>query len=167
MKIIKTIKFSNNNKAINAQSPGVVTPKSIETNKKIDALLHETTQILFRKKNFFPFDLFPDEVIITNEKIDIIYNHFFFTKDLITILYENIYDVNVHTTLFFASLDIKVTSLRDDVNPVTFMTINDAITARRLIMGLVLAKRQKIDIKQIPPAQLKDKMMEIGKAHQK
>ena len=160
MQGMKTIKFpTEEDRPIDS-----ISRQKATAHQEIDNLVQKNSEVLFRTANFFPFDLFPDQIIISRDKVDIIYYQFFLTKRYITVLIENIYDVNVNTSIFFSSLDIRSNSLVDDVEPISFLRSRDAKTARRIILGLVMAKKQKIDLSSLNTSELRKKMIEVGKA---
>jgi hypothetical protein len=181
---MKTIKFpTNKNESQNGTSPSVVqqvsgqtpfkkTPAKISppptqaaasTEKKINTLVKEAQEVIFRTKSVFPFDLFPDEIIVTRTKIDILYGVFFSSREVFPIMLESMHSVTVVNDLFFATVDFRVTGFNDYPTPVKFLPIKDAIKLKRIIMGLIMCKKQSIDVSQIPLNELRVKLEELGK----
>ncbi len=162
MQGMKTIKFPEKNE----RQVDSISLQKKTAHEKIDTLVQENAEILFRASNCFPFDFFPDQIIISREKVDIIYYSFFLTRRFVTVLIDGIYDVNVNTSIFFSSLDIRSNSLVDDVDPISFLKTKDAKIARRIILGLVMAKKQNIDVSVLNTNELKEKMIEVGKSRE-
>lgn len=95
-------------------------------------------------KAVFPFDLFPEEIIVDRFKIDVIKKDFFFTQNVITIPLSGTVTVNVYKSLFFSSVEIHDPSTGVKAK-VTTLTAHDAEQFRKLILGLVVGIRQGIN----------------------
>ncbi|HRN70543.1 MAG TPA: hypothetical protein PLS49_05145 [Candidatus Woesebacteria bacterium] len=121
-------------------------------------------RVLFKTKTIFPFDLFPDELIIDENKIDIISGLFFDSKDVFSIPISNISGVNSSFDLFFGQLRIEAWGLNKNPEPIRFLNKTDAAKARRIISGLILANKNEIDLKSIPEKVVRNKLERIGMA---
>jgi hypothetical protein len=120
----------------------------------------------------FPFDFFPDTIRIDENKIDIIYRNFYFVKHIVPILVEDIATVILSSGVFFASIHVQLNKPRPPERdpflsqPMNYFWKRDAIKVRRIILGLVVAKKEKIDLAKIPTVELIPKIEEIGKARE-
>lgn len=135
----------------------------VEQNK-LDKVLKASNRILFHAKSVFPFDLFPDEIIIDENKVDIIYGLFVATKEIFSIPHKSINSATSTTGLFFGSVKIEVTGYEGNPDPIKMLKNEDALKARRMINGLVTATRMNIDLSKLNIKELRDKVEEIGRA---
>jgi hypothetical protein len=138
-------------------------PKLIEE-KKLDDLVSKSRRILYRTKTVFPFDLFPDEIIIDENKVDIIVKPFFYTENIFPVLLKNIHGVTINSSLFFASLSFEVIGMENDPGEIRFLWSNDAYKIKRIVTGLTIAIKEGLDLSKIPAEELVTKVEEIGKS---
>ena len=52
-------------------------------------------EILLRLKSVFPFDFFPNEIIIHRSKIDIVYRQFFWDEQVVSLPIDQVKGVSV------------------------------------------------------------------------
>ncbi len=143
--------------------------KAAEENKKVQEeklnhLVARSNGNLLRIKAVFPFDFFPDELIVDRNKVDIINREFLKSATIRSVLHRDITDVIVQTSLFFAKVTIVARSFTDQVHEIHFLKRHEAIRARRLIQGLVAAVRQGIDLEPFSDQELTVKIEELGQA---
>jgi hypothetical protein len=145
--------------------------KSSESNKskrkakeKVEKLLDKTEKPLFQIKAVFPFQLFPDSVIIDRAKVTYALYLFFYSRRYFPILIENIRTVWVTTNLFFGALtvEIKGLELRDQQKTVEHLWKADAIKAHRIITGLIAIHEEKIDITSLSNQEVLEMTEKIG-----
>lgn len=153
----------------NPPQSGTIVPRSkVKGERKEVAKFEQTLKgshnILFRCKSVFPFDFFPDELIIDENKVDVRHGLFFMSTQTTSIPYKNIIKATSTTGLFFASLVIEMEVYIQQPDPINFLWIKDAIKARRIINGLISAHKQGIDLSKIDLEQAKDEVEEIGVA---
>lgn len=134
--------------------------------QELEKTVKGSQRILFKAKTLFPFDLFPDELIIDENKIDIVSGIFFFSKDIFSIPIDNISGVDSSYDLFFGQLRIEAWGLNKNPSPIRFLSKHDAEKARSIINGLVMANKNDIDLKSIPLSKTKIQLEEIGTARQ-
>lgn len=115
---------------------------------KLSDLLKRSQNILLRISSVFPFDLFPDKLIIDETKVSIIHWDFIGTEHIHSIFIEDITDVTLDTTLFFATL--RITESNNPRFPrkfaIKYLKKSEALCARRIIQGMLSAERKGIDI---------------------
>lgn len=114
--------------------------------KKFDSVVQGTNKVLLNVKAVFPFDFFPDRIIIDPNKVNVVRKSFFLTEKLHSISIKNITDVYVQTAPFFASLHIMDNAVADNVIIVKYLWKKDAEKARRVIQGLIEASKHEVDI---------------------
>lgn len=132
---------------------------------RLDSLVRGCRRMLFRVRAFFPFDLFPDEIIIDECKISVVFRQFFFSEDIHSINIEMIRDVDVETGPFFAKLQIVPDGYPSKPLVVRYLLKKDANRARSVIQGLMVAKRNNIDLGKVDDPDLVNKLEILGKTH--
>lgn len=142
---------------INSQDPS--------DNNDLDLLVNKTHNPLLTLRSMRILDLFPDKLIIDENKVSFIYKSAFGVKSIHSVLIENITYVEAHTSIFTGCLvvtdssnyrhpiELKIENLRKD----------SAIRARKLIQGLVHAKTLKIEFSQLSSFDLENNLEELGR----
>ncbi len=132
--------------------------------EKFEHTLKGSQHILYRCKSVFPFDFFPDEIIIDENKVDVKHGLFFLSTQTTSIPFEDIVKATTTTGLFFASLVIEMEAYIQQPEPVNYLWQKDAIKARRIINGLVSVKKQGVNLRKIDLINATDEVEEIGVA---
>jgi len=135
---------------------------SLGSDTGFDKLVKATNEKIYSCQSVFPFTLFPDIIKVDQYKIDIIYSIFFFSKSVFTILLKDVRTVKVDSGLFFATLNIEVIGYEKNPTPVRFLPKAAAFKLRDIIMGLVAAKRNKVDLATIDEKTLKADAQKVG-----
>lgn len=135
----------------------------IETDKKLDEVLARSQKIIYRTSAFFPFDLFPDELVVDAEKVDIINRQFFWTKQVHSVQLNNIAEVSVETSIFFATLRLVEKGVMDyQMSTIRFLKKKDAYKAKQVIQGLIVATKENINLTAFPTDDLRRRLEIIG-----
>lgn len=132
---------------------------------KFDTLVRGCKRVLLKISAFFPFDLFPDEIIVDECKVSIVFREFFFSEDIHSINIDMIRDVDVETGPFFAKLQIVPDGYPGHPLIVRYLKKKDANLARSVIQGLMVARRNDIDLSKINEPDLVSKLELLGKTH--
>jgi hypothetical protein len=127
-------------------------------------LLYRKSTVLFRCNALFPFDLFPNTLIIDYNKVDIIYRSFFRTSETMSIPIARINHVSVETVAFLSTLELDVKSFEHRPRPLSFLRTKDAHIAKDLIFGLMSAHANKIDLSKLSTVEIMDKLIGIGRS---
>lgn len=124
---------------------------------------------LLRAQSVFPFSIFPDTVIIDTTKISVAKKQLFATEYITTIPLKDLADVNVQTVLFLGSLILKYmpqASSPGMTEPVNIRIPNlrraDAIKAKNILKGALVAKAEEIDISKLSPEEIKNVLRKFG-----
>src|SRR3990167_5798489 len=125
---------------------GVIFQKSTKSARRLRRLVDQSQKVLLKISSTFPFDLFPDSLVIDENKVNVIRREFLGAERAHSILIENITSVTLNSGLFFASIEIvDSTNLRFPITyTLNLLNIKAALRARRLIQGLMEAKRNKV-----------------------
>ena len=129
--------------------------------QKLDKLVTESNRIIYEVESAFPFQLFPDRLIIDENKITLIRKHLLF-KRVYPIPYDNIATVRVNRTILFASLEFEVTRFTDPPSTLTHLNPSKAAKAKRYITGIMQAKKEDIDLTKLGLNDLRTRLEKIG-----
>lgn len=124
-------------------SPPEDTTPAQEIKKTEQAI--EAAQPLFKVKAVFPFDLFPEEILLDHHKIDVVNYYFFASKEITSIPLKEVSAITVLTSPFFATMQI---ANRVPMNPtleVKYLPIDKAVKFRKIAQGLIVGMNQNID----------------------
>lgn len=139
------------------------TPKS-NKNSKLDDLVAGSSRIILDIHSTFPFDFFPDDVILDETKVTIHSKYFFLTKEVRSVEYTDIFNVIVQQGIFFAKLELVDRFFAHQPIVVNYLQKKDAVLARRIIQGMIIAQKQNVDIRGVPVDELLVKLGRIGKS---
>jgi hypothetical protein len=133
--------------------------------KDLDEFVQDATKNIFHLKSFFPFDFFPDELVIDSGKVTIVKNYFYFSKQMRNISLDDIGDVMIETGPFFATLVILDKSagnvIKEDLK-IHFVDKSKAFEARKLIQGLIICRKEKVDLSGHTDGEIREKVEQIG-----
>jgi hypothetical protein len=126
---------------------------------------------IYRIQAIFPFDLVPDELVIDELKVSIIYKQLL-SSQVNNILIKDITDIVLDNALFFGALLITggeyegaVGTAENERGPLTISKLRreEAHTARRIILGLMILSDQKVDTTKMSVREIYDKTIQLGK----
>lgn len=135
--------------------------------RKLAELAQRAKRIIYQAKAVWPFDLFPSKIVIHEDKVDVVNKYFFKSREVVSIPIARLQDARVSTSLFFASIALNVEMGHVQVEPITFLRKKEAFCVARLISGLVICQKKKIDTSKIEDVkELRQKLEQIGYAHE-
>ncbi len=140
------------------------TTRNAEARNSIDTLAQGSHRVLVDIKSVFPFDLFPDAVIIDETKVTIQRNFLFFTGQSQSVNIADILNVVVNHGIFFAKLELFDRYFAEQPISVEYLKKDEAVKARHIIQGLVLVKKDNIDISTLELDNLVMKLGQIGQS---
>jgi hypothetical protein len=132
-----------------------------ESKQQLSELTDAAQRVLFKTKTVFPFDLFPNDVIVNDDKVDIVFREFFMAETIHSEMIEELKDVVVETSPFFATLRLVDTFNVETC--VKYLPTKDALKARDIIQGLVVAKKRGLDLTNMTKEEILKKIQAIGK----
>lgn len=130
--------------------------------QKFQTIIQAENAPVLHIKAVFPFDFFPNEVIIDKTKVTIVRKYFFWTRQITTILIADILNVTVNHSLLFGALSIADRFFAADPFVINYLWKQDAARAASVIQGMVLAAKEQIDVKKIPSETLAQHAEEVG-----
>ena len=131
--------------------------------EKLDTLADRTGSVLFHAKTVFPFEFFPTEITIEKTKVDVKYGIFFGASRMKSILIEDILNVQVDTSVFFATLKMTTRLPSEPSTFIRYLTKQTAIKAQRIILGLLIGMHENIDLSKISVAELQRNAERLGR----
>jgi hypothetical protein len=131
--------------------------------EKYENLVKTSDKVLYKLSTVFPFDFFPDDIVIDINQVNLIIRSFFLTERRHSVKIADITDVFIDTSLFFSTLHIIDVGFKENVIEVSFLKNSEAKKARRIIQGLCVAAKQGIDLTKIDDHNLLGKIEELGK----
>jgi hypothetical protein len=145
--------------------------KRQETKQKFKNISARNDLELFRAKTVFPFNFFPDTLVIDTTKITVSRKQFFATEFVTTIPLKDIADVTLQTALFLASLTFQYMPQSNSpgmMKPVIIrlnsLTRSDAIRAKNILKGVMVAKAEDIDISKLSAEEVVNVIEQFGQS---
>lgn len=129
---------------------------------KLNALTYKTDTVIYRTQAVFPFDLFPDEIVIDLEKVSITFKQFFYSEQIYPVLINDIEGVVQESSYFFSTLKVQVSRLFEEPLTIRYLKNQDAYRVKTIIMGLVTCYKEGIDTSKISHTDLLAKLEGIG-----
>jgi len=138
--------------------------EEIKSEEQFESIHSTSNIVLYECKSVFPFQLVPDLLSVDLHKVNIITKSFPFIKNIQSIYIDDVSEVDVNTSLIFGSLTIKDKFFADQAHTITHLKISEAMKARRIIQGLIIAVREQIDLSRIDEKELVRKLEDLGQA---
>jgi hypothetical protein len=114
--------------------------------EKVNTLKKKTQTILFKTRSVFPFDFFPDTLLIDSIKVTFILQKFFYSQEVTSLYISDIENVVVQTGPFFAKLSVISRYVAQRPIKIAFLWKKQAIKAHNILQGLIIANKQDIDM---------------------
>jgi len=131
--------------------------------EKLDTLAYADDSALFVCKTVFPFDLFPDVITIDRNKITVSKRYFLSTRTTQSMMIKDVMTIVVQEAFLFATLEVVDRMLPHQKITVGPLTKDDARMVRKIVEGLLICDKEKIDLSQIPSEDLIPRLEQIGK----
>ncbi|OGK18934.1 hypothetical protein A2866_05020 [Candidatus Roizmanbacteria bacterium RIFCSPHIGHO2_01_FULL_39_8] len=138
---------------------------SIDRNKLYN-LTNKSKEILLKIHSIFPFDLFPNTIVVDEVKVSVIYRFFFASEQIRDILIKDIRSVYVDSSIFFAALNISFVwprLIKEKTTTINYLRKNDALRAKNIIEGLMITSYENVEIKDIEKTTLVKNVSTIGR----
>lgn len=123
-----------------------------EEEAKVQALAWNTQKDLLTISTVFPFDFFPDELIIDALKVTHIHREFFLNEEITGMLIENIRHVSISSGPIFSTLTIADNVFEPHTIIMKPILKHYAKKAHAILQGLLLSKKENIDTTRITKA---------------
>lgn len=135
----------------------------LHRSKELKRVIKRSNDVLASATTVFPFDLFPDTIVVDRTKVTIIKRNFFWSEQVMSIRIEDVLNVAVASGPFFGALTIasRVMSTEDHFTT-NFFWRKDAAHLKHIIQGYVIARHNKIDTKHLSRDNLIKTLQELG-----
>ena len=133
-----------------------------EEKTALDLLVQESNEIIARFKGVWPFDLFPDEVIIDKHAITIVRHIFFGISRKIICHFDDLVNSEVNVGPFFGSLKIYSKYFTDGEEDIKWFSRSDAATIHAILQGLLTVRKEGISLKDLSPEDIISKLYDLG-----
>jgi hypothetical protein len=165
------VKYYHEERQAQLRSPPEDSERKKESKQRYDAIVARQDIEILRAKTVFPFTLFPDTLIIDTTKITVVRKQFFATEHITTIPLKDLADAQVQTALFLASLTVDYMPQSKSpgmIKPVTdeicCLRRTDAIRAKNILKGALVAKAEDIDIAKLTPEEVVNVVERFGRS---
>ena len=124
-----------------------------------------TENRLFSASAVWPFDLFRNKIYIEEKQIILVFKQFFYINQEYHILIQDVLVPVVENSLLFSTLKIQLGpgGFQQDPPPLRYLPKKDALTAKEIIMGLLVCHKEEINIEDFDYDVIVDKLIEIGR----
>lgn len=117
-------------------------------------MLSHSNQVLFHAKAVFPFDFFPNELIVDLSKATFVEREFFGTGSTNSVYIKDIANVGIETGPFLSTFRIVDVSYNTDKHVIHFLRKKDAQKAQEIVQGLVTASKENFDLTKLKPEEV-------------
>lgn len=114
--------------------------------EEISSLKTKIHTVLFKASSVFPFDFFPNTIIIDPIKVTIISRAFFQSEEVTSLHINDIENVIVQTAPIFGKLSIISRFMTQRPVKIAFLWKRQAVRAHDILQGLLTSAKQNIDI---------------------
>lgn len=142
-----------------------VVKKEDELRNKFEKIVAKSERVLFTASTIFPFHFFPSQLIIDQNKVSVIEKNFFWSETIRSVMIKNILDITIDTAPLFAHLVIIDVGFKEDAIKLNYLRKKDALLARKIIQGLIVAIKEGVDLSDISGEQLIQKLEGLGQVH--
>lgn len=131
-------------------------------NKTVAKLVKQSNRILVSvSSHAFPFDLFPNTINVEEGRITIITRHFL-SSEVHSIDIKNISNIFINQTILFSQLVIISKTYEENEIKIRNLRTKEAIFVRRIIEGLRVFEKNKIDTSNYSRNELVAKLEELS-----
>jgi hypothetical protein len=140
-----------------------VVKKQEEAKHNLDVLVKKSTKTLFQAKARPILSLSSVDLIVDIDQVSIRHKDIFGPSRLISISIKDIASVAADIGPLYGSIKIIGVRPGDDTNhEITYLKKDEAIKARRIIQGLIVASKEGIEIAVFEPEQIVEKLETLG-----
>ncbi len=120
-------------------------------------------RVIFRARTVFPFELFPSEIIITENEVHFVKNIFLNTSETTSISIKDINTCSCSTSMVFGAVRIELLGEIDHRHTLHHLWRDDALHATRIINGLRHCVAKRVDLSQYDTKSIQKHMAELGR----
>jgi len=117
---------------------------------------------LFQLSTFFPLKFFPVHIVINTDRVNITYRDFMRSGQIVTLTVDILQEISVESGPLFSTLILETNKAMEPVVTVKYLKKDEALKARRIIQGLITAKKNDVDLESVPIRELASKLENLG-----
>lgn len=117
---------------------------------------------LFKATSVFPFDLVPNTISVSRMKIAITKRDFFRVSEVMSVLIDDVLNVEANTGPFFGSIKVYTKIYGNDPQEVRWLPRDTTVEFKRIVEGLIIAKKQGIDVMDFGKGECRSLLMRLG-----
>lgn len=152
-----TIELNNKDEKSEAKAP------PSEGRDELQALSEQSERVLYEARTFSIFH--PSSIIIDREKINIIQKRWWVFQKKFPILIGDIKTVVANSALFFSEIRFEITGYEENPDVIRPFLSHVAIKTKRLILGLIIAKQEGLDLSKYSDEEVVKELEKIGRSH--
>jgi hypothetical protein len=122
------------------------TKASAQEKKELLETANKVQDVLIKAETVFPFTIFPDTVAVSRMKVAITKRAFFQVSEVVSLQIEDLLNIEADTGPFFGRLKIYTKIYGNDPQTINYLPRKDTIEVKRMIEGLIIAHKKKINI---------------------
>jgi hypothetical protein len=139
--------------------------KSAPTMETLMGVTIHSHEILFKANTIFPFNLFPDTIVIDKEKLTIIERYFFQVAKITSVPIRDILNVEADVGPFFGSIHLTSRYFFTNPHSIRYLKRGEAMRIQKLVQGFIIANERNIDCSSIDKAQLEILLEDLGETN--
>jgi len=140
-----------------------VAKKQEEAKHNLDELVEKSTHTLVEISARPPLSFSSTSLIVDIDQVSISHKDWFGSSQLLSIAVEDIGSVRVELGPLYASLTfIGVRPGPETTQVIQYLKKDEAIKARRIIQGLIVSKKESIDLSVFNPQEIVGKLETLG-----
>ena len=124
-------------------------------------------EILYKANTVFPFNLFPDTIVIDKEKLTIIARYFFWVAKITSVPIRDILNVEADVGPFLGSIHLTSRYFFTNPHTLNYLWRHDALKIQQLLQGFIIANERGIDCSAIDQGQLEELLEHLGETNEK
>lgn len=128
----------------------------------LEGLIIRSQLVLLQVGSIFPLDLWPDRMVIDMSKVTIFSRQFLGVTTIHTIMLDEIRDVDLETTPFYATLRILVSGPGGVWTSISNLRKEDGRRAKHIIDGLLIARVERCNLEGLSLNDLVQKLCVLG-----
>jgi hypothetical protein len=130
--------------------------------QQLAAIAEGAQEVLATAKAIFPFDLFPDSIVVDRTKVTFHKREFFGAADTINIQIEDILNAEVAAGPFLATLKVYTRIPNKKAIKINNLSRKQAFLIQSIIEGYNIARARKIDCSTISKVDLVRLLTQLG-----
>lgn len=141
--------------------------QSLNDQQRLKELIHKSEHVLFQATTVWPFDFFPDIFTIDENKVSLTTRSFWKTGTTRSYMLEDIKDVTFTKAIFLSTLIIRIERYTEDATELKVkpLWVKDAEEAQKILLGLLVALRQGVELEKAKEQKLPKQVEHIGEVN--